>query len=324
MKFKLSCNKCCRFTCIGGLSQGHLSGFLLNDRLQFVKLGNSSYSDTGCTNAGTPQGTLSGPMNFKVIINDLSFDEEYIKYVDDETVATVNPDPLDDSLQIVGNELDAFCPVNGMVVNTKKTNEMLIYFGHKYPTSSIPCIQINGREIQRVSIYKLLGVVLNDRLTWDDHVVYIVDKASKRIFCILQLVKARIIECDIVLIYCAIVRSILEYSCEVWHPGLSGRQSRDIERVQKRCLRIIYPERSYSEALSLCGLERLDARRERRVGELFQAIKHPGHILNSLLIPRDDVVNRPSVRFNYDYVVPLLRTDRARHDFINYCLLKYL
>ena len=30
MKFKLSCNKCCRFTCIGGLSQGHLSGFLFN------------------------------------------------------------------------------------------------------------------------------------------------------------------------------------------------------------------------------------------------------------------------------------------------------
>ena len=28
MKFKLSCNKFCCFTCIGGLSQGHLSGFL--------------------------------------------------------------------------------------------------------------------------------------------------------------------------------------------------------------------------------------------------------------------------------------------------------
>ena len=138
----------------------HLSTWFLsflNDRMQFVKLGNFACSDLGSTNAGTPQGTLSGPIDFKVIINDLLFDEEYIKYVDDETVATVNPDPLDNSLQIVGNVLDSFCPANGMVVNTRKTNEMLIYFGHKYPPSSIPCIQISGRDIERVSTYQLLG-----------------------------------------------------------------------------------------------------------------------------------------------------------------------
>jgi len=28
----------------------------------------------------------------------------------------------------------------------------------------------------------------------------------------------------------------LEYACAVWHPGLSTKLSKDIERVQKRCL----------------------------------------------------------------------------------------
>ena len=123
---------------------------------------------------------------------------------------------------------------------------------------------MNGESVERVSSYKLLGVIFNNRLIWHDHVQYIISKASKRIFCVSQLVKARVrLISDIVIIYCSIVRSILKYCCEVWHPGLSRQQSRDIERVQKRCVKIIYPKSSYSEALLLCVLERLDCRRER-------------------------------------------------------------
>jgi hypothetical protein len=297
----------------------------LSDREQFVKVGRNS-SNVGVTNAGTPQGTLTGPLSFNVIINDLVFDEEYIKYVDDATVASVSPDPLDDSLQRVADgQLKVWPPTNRMVISTKKTKEMLIYFGHKYPIATVPLLRINDNPIERVSIYKLLGVIYNDRLTWDDHVEYIVTKASKRIFCISQLIRSHSVNiCDIIIIYCCIVRSILEYCCEVWHPGLSGQQSRDIERIQKRCLRIIYPEHSYSEALSLCGLERLDARRERMVRELFQCIKEPSHVLHHLLPLRDLNALTPNVRFKYPYVLPLLRTARARRDFFNHCLLKQM
>ena len=37
--------------------------------------------------------------------------------------------------------------------------------------------------------------------------------------------------------------------------------SKDIEHVQKRCLKIIYPKLSYSEALEESGLVYLDMRR---------------------------------------------------------------
>ena len=63
---------------------------------------------------------------------------------------------------------------------------MLIYFCIKYPRSSVPKLHIDSRVIERVSTYKLFGVVFNDSLTWDDHVVYIVTKASKRIFFVLH------------------------------------------------------------------------------------------------------------------------------------------
>ena len=44
----------------------------LNERKQFVKPGDS-VSTTTTVAAGTPQGTVSGPNDFKVIINDLTF-----------------------------------------------------------------------------------------------------------------------------------------------------------------------------------------------------------------------------------------------------------
>jgi len=50
-------------------------------------------------------------------------------------------------------------------------------------------------------------------------------------------------------VYISIIRSVLEYASPVWHPGLSKAQANEIERIQKRCLRIIYPERTYTEAL---------------------------------------------------------------------------
>ena len=291
----------------------------LSDRSQFVQISSSS-SFIGQTNAGTPQGTLSGPLDFKVLINDLTFDELYIKYVDDTTAAVTSNDPLDNSLQTAADKLYNWCLNNHMVINIPKTKDMLIYFGKKYPRSAVPKVHINNHDIDRVSTYKLLGVVFNDRLTWDNHVAYIVGKASKRIFCITQLSRARVIERDIVIIYCSIVRSILEYCCEVWHCGLTGQQSRDIERVQKRCLAIIYPDLPYSSALLTSGLERLDYRRENKVRELFEDIKKPNHILHYLLTPRQ--VN-PCVRSASAYYLPRFRTSRARREFLNYCLFKY-
>jgi len=44
----------------------------LNERKQFVKIGDS-VSTTTTVAAVTPQGTVSGPNDFKVIINDLTY-----------------------------------------------------------------------------------------------------------------------------------------------------------------------------------------------------------------------------------------------------------
>jgi len=53
--------------------------------------------------------------------------------------------------------------------------------------------------------------------------------------------------------------SYLLFSCQIC---FGVKLSRDIQHVQKRCLKIIYPTLSYSEALEESDLVRLDTRRE--------------------------------------------------------------
>lgn len=300
----------------------HLTSWFLSfldQRSQFVCL-NSSCSRTVHTYAGTPQGTLSGPANFKLLINDLIFNNEYIKYVDDATAVNVSPDPLDDSLQSDADRLCVWSQENGMFINIPKTKEMMIYFGNKYSLSSVNRLLVDGEQVERVWSYKLLGVIINDKLTWENHVLYIIGKANKRIYCISQLTRAGVDLKNILLVYTSVIRSVLEYCCQVWHPGLTRRQSDDIERVQKRCLKIVLPDLSYADALSLCRLERLDARRERLVRELFEELKHPNHILHNLLTLNPSTV-KVKLRSVYRYAIQHFISNRPKKSFINYCLL---
>ena len=71
--------------------------------------------------------------------------------------------------------------------------------------------------------------------------MYLLRKVAKRMYCINYLVRAGVSTCDVVCVYTSIIRSVLEYACPVWHPGLTKKLSKDIERVQKRCLKTVVP-----------------------------------------------------------------------------------
>ena len=55
---------------------------------------------------------------------------------------------------------------------------------------------------------------------------------------------------DLRKVYFALIRSVLEYCCPMWHNALPVRLSDSIERVQKRALRISFPALHYQEALA--------------------------------------------------------------------------
>ena len=146
-----------------------------------------------------------------------------------------------------------------MEINTKKTQLLQIHFGK----TNIPWpeVEMNGVTIQPVQSTKLLGVIINTKLDWSDNTEYLCRKASKRVYFITQLKRCNCPVQDIIAVYKATIWSIVEYASPLWHNALTTLQSKQLENIQKRVLRIVFPEASYTEALNLAGLHTLESRR---------------------------------------------------------------
>ena len=65
-------------------------------------------------------------------------------------------------------------------MNVKKTHFMIFQPSRKKILSN-PCIKIENEEIDRVKECKFLGVMLDEKLTWTSHILYIKSKVAKTI-----------------------------------------------------------------------------------------------------------------------------------------------
>ena len=71
----------------------------------------------------------------------------------------------------------------------------------------------------------------------------------------------------------------------MWHGNLTQEQCNNIERIQKRALRIIHPEHKYNEALKESKLKLLKERRNDLCIDLIKNMLQPTHNLLHGLLP---------------------------------------
>ena len=134
--------------------------------------------------------------------------------------------------------------MRNMRLNEKKCKDMVINFLKYQPTVITP-IQLNGIVIDRVSSCKLLCVIISDGLSWNEHCDSIHKKATKRLFVLRTLKRVGLGTNDLVLVYCSIVRSIVEYASPVW-AAIPLYLDELIESVQRKALKIIFGRIDYS------------------------------------------------------------------------------
>ena len=224
----------------------------LRNRQQRVKL-SGVFSDWLDVPAGVPQGTRLGPWLFLAMINDLRLPEEFLmwKFADDTTVSEVVPASKLSTLQQAADYIYDWSQVNHLQLNPTKCKEIRTCFKRTPP--SFPGVSIEGVEFETVSSAKVLGVTISSDLKWSAHIDSITTKAAKRLYLLRQLKRAGIAPSDLVLFYCSVIRSVLEYACQVFHCNLPLYLSDEIERIQRRALRIIFPVCSYREGLVKAG-----------------------------------------------------------------------
>ena len=189
-------------------------------------------------------------------------------------------------LQMYLDDTEKFTDENKMKLNSKKTKVILFNKSRKWDFPPEMAFS-DGQNLEVVSEMKLVGVVLTDDLRWTKNTEYICQKAMERMW-ILRRMKFYELDDEYILdTYMKEIRSIMELAAPVWHGGLTVKQSRDIERIQRTALFIILGDNfmDYEVACTLMNIEPLNMRRDnlclkfasknvKQENSLFKIIEH--------------------------------------------------
>jgi hypothetical protein len=214
----------------------------LTNRSQFV-----SYRDVESTNhnvtCGIPQGSVLGPLLFIIYSNDLPnslIHSKCILFADDTTVYHSEKDinvlrsQIENDLSVLNDWFYA----NKLSLNIQKTHFMLFqYGGTQNALHDISNIALGAHHINRVNCAKFLGLYIDDKLTWGDHIDHVAKKIASGSYA-LNNVKRSLSVANLKLLYHSLVHSHLTYGTALWGSAYQYKLHK-LEITQKKCIRHI-------------------------------------------------------------------------------------
>jgi len=180
------------------------------------------------------------------------------KFTDDTTLSENVQKGSESDMQRALDAVLEWSQLNHMNINCKKTKEMVLGSFRKYSSTQLTVASV---AVERLPVYKLLGIAINCTVKWDDHVATVISSAAKRLWFLKKLKPAGVSVDDPVHYYQSI-RPALEYACAVWQP-VRKKQTQSLANVQRRALQIIFGNSPRDLSLSTFQMSSLcDGRRE--------------------------------------------------------------
>jgi hypothetical protein len=152
-------------------------GFYLEDRLNHITCSGSSAS-FATPGVGVPQGSVLGPFLFNMYVNDLAnalVSCDLIQYADDTALVVKVGRNIHEFNEVaeraVESALGCFS-VNRLDINVRKTT--FVMFGRQAPLINV--LKVGNQIIPRSDNTVYLGLRLDGRLTWTNHINYVVSR----------------------------------------------------------------------------------------------------------------------------------------------------
>ena len=211
----------------------------LSERKQFVYFNgiNSSEQNIVC---GIPQGSILGPLFFLIYINDIARVSKllfFLLFADDTNIFITGKDinTITHTLNQELKKLLIWLQVNKLSINIDKTK--YIIFSLRKKVNTVSHIYINNNIIERVYSTKFLGIIIDSKLSWIDHVQHIKTKIAKGLGILCK--SRKILNINTLLtLYYSFVFPYIVYCIEVWG-SVNKLLFSSIFKLQKRAVRII-------------------------------------------------------------------------------------
>ena len=223
-----------------GFDQSSLSYIYsyLSDRKQRTKV-NNSYSSWSNIKSGVPQGSILGPLFFNIYLNDIFYFVnkcDITNYADDTTPYAVGTtmDTLLNSLEKDTKILIKWFRDNYFQLNADKCH--LLISNH----SKDILINVEDEIIECSSSVKLLGVTIDNKLNFDEHVSKLCKKASQKIHALAR-ISNFMSQDKLRIIMSAFIESQFGYCPLAWMFHSRTLNNR-INRLHERALRLVYKD----------------------------------------------------------------------------------
>jgi len=159
-----------------------------DQRSQLVKFGDCK-SSTLPIELGVPQGSVLGPLFFLLFINDLPLflNDMSCKMFADDTSLYMSSSSLDKLLQKFNYQIKRlldWCRYNRLDINWSKTYFMLIT---NKRTVLPKHLMVNKYKVEVVSSFRLLGVIIDNKLNFIEYARYIKTIVNRKLFSIKKL-----------------------------------------------------------------------------------------------------------------------------------------